>query len=154
VGDHEQVLVLSARFERNLLWLYTDVESEAGIPLRPRHPQPAVSPPGAPSASSCRPIRSGLIRIDTFEKDIDATLRLATAAHLGGDERVYLFVKRGSLRGKVHAVSDAMMALLERCDGTRTVADVVSQVAGDVGASERVVSDALRKLVDERIVFL
>lgn len=154
LDEHADVV---ARFELDMLWLNLDLESETGTPYFPRRGNAGMSRSGRVSAEECFPVRSDLLLIRRYRDDLNHILtRLqglpAPDPDPAGHEVTLLFVKRGSLRGKVLRVNETVLELLQSCDGRTSFADIVDKTARRRGSSSDVVRDWLALMVEERIV--
>jgi glycosyltransferase involved in cell wall biosynthesis len=133
------------RFERHRLWLAVDEDHSVVSPAFARSPVARRSA----NFGSLRPVRSALLRMDSFTVDVEA---LAARRDPSDGPWLYAFHKRPSLKGRIFRLTPATRELLELCDETRTVDDLVDIAVRDHGASPAVVRERLRQFGVDQVV--
>ena len=142
------------QFERHRLWLAT----ETGIARSPDFDNTPVLPNRHTSTSKIIPIRSNRLRFDEFSTDIQSTVN-AVVNGLALPERrhqvaLYAFHKRGSLQGRVFRTTYGTRELIDLCDGTRTLDDIMAEAAAEHGTTAETVREQLRQLAFQQVVSL
>jgi glycosyltransferase involved in cell wall biosynthesis len=156
-GVDNHVLREVIRFERDRLWLAVDTESERGLPSFPRvGPRTATARGRQVRFDSLHPVRSNWLRISEFALDAEAAERAlldcgpfessTPGAH------IFAFQKRGSLKGRIFRISSATTQLIDMCDGTRTVAEIIELAQREHSASAEHIHEKLRRLTGERLL--
>ncbi len=137
-------------YERDLVWLAVDLESLAGVPMFPRSP---VSLP--PDDRTTVLVRTNWMRIARHPGDVDVAVRAALAGDPIDCREApvpYLFHKRGDLSKRVFRISEATVALIDLCDGSRTVDDVARLLDATDTAEREQAERAIRQLVREQVL--
>lgn len=151
-------------FERDLLWLAVDLEGPAGIPQFPRACLPTT--PDGSRGELAVPVRSNWLRIAEHPRWVESAVAAAARGQSPGAVSdgpavcaPYVFHKRGDLSPHVFRVNAATRALLELCDGSRTVADVRRAVTrgsrpGSPSVEAPAVHEVITALCRERLLLL
>lgn len=136
------------RFERHRLWLAVDPDHDA---VQPAFARSALARRDA-DFGSLRPQRSALLRLDAFALDIDALS--ARAEIRPGPRTVYAFHKRTSLHGRIFRLTPMTRELIERCDGARTVDELIDFATRAHAAAPAAVRELLHRFAVEQVVEL
>nr|WP_296074932.1 glycosyltransferase [uncultured Actinoplanes sp.] len=149
----------AALFERDALWCSLDLEGPHGGTLFPRRGALAMMLSDPVSLWTRRPVACTTMRVRRYRDDIEALLAALRAGRTpqAGDrvaETLFLFLKRGDLDGRVVRISAATVDLLERCDGTNTVEEIVAALGAGHGAGREEVERMVLDLVEMRAILL
>jgi hypothetical protein len=102
-----------------------------------------------------RPIRSAWVHVEEFAIDVEAAITALVAGEridampALGEPALYVFQKRGSLKGRVFRINREARDFLARCDEERTVAEIVGP-----GVSRDHAYDFVRQLAREQVISL
>ena len=147
------------RFEREQLWLTVDVETQRGSAPFPEHRRPraeeGVTKDGRRVLGALRPVRSAWVHVEAFSVDVEAAIAtLVTGQKIEAmpaltEPLLYVFQKRGSLKGRIFRINREAQDFLVRCDEQRTVAEIVGPGVGRDHAY-----DFVRQLAKEQVIAL
>jgi hypothetical protein len=140
------------RYERLLLSLSLDLEGQAGegpFPVEDRGADALLAQPG-----DARPVRSRWVRLETFPAGIEEAAAAAASGDLAGADALdpdgprvtLLFQRQGDLVPRIFRVNAETVALIEACDGTRTVAQIEAGLFECHGLDPGATKAALRQL--------
>jgi hypothetical protein len=145
-----------ARFERDLLWLRVDLETEL-VPMFPWAGADGLQLSRPIGLDDRTPVRSNWLRVSRHAADVVELAECARAGRAPGARPAdvpFLFVKTGDLSGTVRRVNSITLALLDLCDGRTTTQRLLHRMAEDHGCPREVTVSALRALVRAQAVRL
>ncbi|WP_159396553.1 glycosyltransferase [Sorangium cellulosum] len=147
------------RFEREQLWLVVDVETKRGEAPFPEHRRPhaeaGVTKDGRRVLGALKPVRSAWVHVEQFAVDVEAAIatlvtgQKITSMPTLAEPALYVFQKRGSLKGRVFRINREARDFLAGCDEKRTVAELVG-----AGISRDHLYDFVRQLAKEQVIAL
>ncbi|MFT3775185.1 MAG: glycosyltransferase [Minicystis sp.] len=147
------------RFEREQLWLTLDVETRRGSAPFPEHRRPradaSAGKDGRRVLGALRPVRSAWVHVEAFTIDVEAAIatfvahKKIEAMPALAEPALYVFQKRGSLKGRVFRINRETRDFLAGCDEKKTVAEIVG-----AGASRDHAYDLVRELAKEQVIAL